>query len=116
MVFKVDTLCSKCGKSGSGIPGGIWSVHLGPPVVCFICEPPPLEGSCPTCLGHGTVYLFEAWAVLNRVAAEDRSQALLDLRDDLVKCRTKVEARVVLDNHCFLDRYPLLPDWLPEGK
>lgn len=114
MAFKVDTLCSKCGKSGSDLPGGVWSVHAGSPVVCFKCDPPPLEGSCPTCLGHGMVDLFTAWSNLNQVISDDRSRFDV-LREDLPKCRTKAEARKLLKQEEYDTRYPLLPDWLPEA-
>lgn len=113
MVFKIDDVCSKCGKSAKDFPGKVWSFRIGPPVVCYICEPPPLEGSCPTCEGHGQVNLFDVWSTLNQVMCDQRSRFDV-LREELPKCRTKAEAKALLAKEQFDTRYPLLPEWLPD--
>lgn len=111
MVFKISTTCSKCGRQ----PPEVTSFHIisMDEVVCYKCEPPPLEGNCPTCGGHGEVNLFTAWSTLNQVISDDRSRFDV-LREELPKCRTKVQARGLLVQEQYGSRYPLLPDWLPE--
>lgn len=111
MVFKINSTCSKCGRK----PPEVTSFHIRSmdEVVCFKCEPPPLEGSCPTCEGHGEVNLFTAWSTLNQVISDGRSRFDF-LREKLPDCRTKAEARKLLEQEQYSTRYPLLPDWLPE--
>lgn len=112
MVFKISTTCMKCGRTTPEVT--TFRIISMDQVVCSICEPPLLEGSCPTCLGHGTVYLFEAWSNLNQVISDDRSRFDV-LREKLPYCRTKTEARKLLKQERYDTRYPLLPDWLPDG-
>lgn len=111
MTFDISTTCSKCGRK----PPEVTTFHLisMSESVCIKCEPLPLEGNCPTCKGHGTVNLFDAWSTLNQVMCDYRSRFDV-LRDELPKCRTKKEARDLLVQEQFDTRYPLLPDWLPE--
>ena len=110
MVFKINTTCMKCGRK----PPEVTSFRLisMDESVCSICEPPLLDGACPTCDGHGTVNLFYAWIALNQVSARD-TMKIAAFRDAFSKCRTKAAVRDILSSALFLDRYPLLPDWLP---
>jgi hypothetical protein len=111
MAFNINTVCSKCGRK----PPEVISFHLRSMTesVCFICEPPPLEGPCPCCEGHGQVDLFNAWSTLNQVISDGRSRFDV-LREELPKCRTKSEAKALLSRELFSKRYPFLPDWLPD--
>lgn len=115
MAFKISTTCSKCGKGPPEVTS--FSVISMDEVVCFLCKPPPLEaleGPCPTCDGYGQVQLFEAWAMLNQIPFETLSP-FKALGGFFKNCRTKVAARKALAYLCLLDRYPFLPDWLPEA-
>jgi len=59
--------------------------------------------------------LFSAWSSLNQVMADWRSRFDV-LREIFPNIKTKVEARKLLAQEGYDERYPLLPDWLPEGE
>jgi len=57
--------------------------------------------------------LFREWSALNGVISDWRAR-FDDLRADFATCRTRAEARKALTEAGFLERYPELPEWLPE--
>lgn len=115
MAFDISTTCAKCGRKPPEVT--TFTIISMDTVICSICNPPMLMGTCPTCGGHGDVCLFDAWAALNHMtpASAKRTKTL---RMKFAKCRTKAEVRKLLEEEkiskggLFLP--DLLPDWLPE--
>ncbi len=56
--------------------------------------------------------LFDDWSSLNGVIADFRSRFDV-LRDELPKCKSRQDAEVLLKSEGFFERYPVLPEWLP---
>lgn len=53
--------------------------------------------------------LFDVWSSMNGVMCNYRSRFDV-LREQLPKCNTLAEARALLEQEGFNERYPLLPD------
>lgn len=59
--------------------------------------------------------LFDEWSALNRVMCDYRSRFDV-LREGLPKCKSRTEAVALLRQEQYAERYPLLPEWLPEVR
>ena len=60
-----------------------------------------------------SIPVFSEWSALNQVICNWRSRFDV-LREELPKCKTKAEVKTWLDREGFGERYPILPESLPD--